>query len=73
MNSLYLQLDDWRKKRNALLHGLAKSAQGKGPEIPADKFMAQAIQVAEIGLGLANAVKNWVQAKVRKSRKVGEK
>lgn len=73
MNSLYLQLDDWRKKRNALLHGLAKSTQGEGPEIPADEFMAQAIQVAEIGLGLANTVKNWVQAKISKSRKVGKK
>ena len=69
MDALYPRLDAWRKERNSLLHGLAKSIQGKGPDINADEFVIRAIKAANEGLTLVKKVKNWAQKQVRNARK----
>ena len=69
MEALYPRLDTWRKERNCLLHGLAKSIQGKGPDINADDFVIRALKAANEGLTLVKKVKNWVQKQVRNVRK----
>jgi len=69
IEKLYFRLDNWRQDRNKLLHGLAKSFQGEGPEISATDFTQQAMDTAIEGLKLANKIKNWVQKQVRKAKK----
>ena len=69
MDALYPRLDAWRNERNSLLHGLAKSIQGKGPDINADEFVIRAIKAATEGWALVKKVKHWVQKQVRKTQK----
>ena len=69
IEKFYIRLDNWRKDRNKLLHGLAKSFQGEGPEIPATDFTQHAMDTAIEGLKLVKKIKNWVQNQVRKAKK----
>ena len=69
MDALYPQLDAWRKERNSLLHGLAKSIQGIGPDIPADIFLGRAMNAATEGLRLVNKVKAWTQKQVNHAKR----
>jgi hypothetical protein len=51
-------VDDWRNKRNKVVHSLAKSDRsGKTMEI--DKFLKLANETAREGENLAKAVKKW--------------
>ena len=70
MNGLLPQLEAWWKERNALLHGIAKSPCGQGPDIPAEEFVARAEKAAKEGLYLARKVSRWTQKQVRHARKV---
>ena len=65
MESLRPLIADWWHERNALIHGIAKSYQGRGPEIKAEEFRSRASKAAKEGLCLANKVKDWVQKKTR--------
>ena len=66
--SLTIKADDWMRQRNAILHSIAKSGQGKGPKIPADQFIDQALEVAQNGIDLVKAIQAWHQRLVRKSK-----
>jgi hypothetical protein len=51
-------VDDWREKRNMVVHSLAKSDRcGKPMEI--DEFLKLAKETAQVGENLAKAVKKW--------------
>ena len=69
MNALQPMLLDWWNARNKVLHGIAKSFQGKAPDLCADDFTAYAQFVAEIGLVLVRQVGNWTQKQIRKARR----
>ena len=73
ITTLFPKLDSWRRERNALLHGLAKSAQGGKPEIEAAKFLIRAVQAANDGLHLVEKVKRWSAKQIRKAKKGGIK
>lgn len=68
MNALLPRLEAWWKNRNALLHGIAKSPCGEGPEIPAEEFLARAEKAAKDGLVLTRRVSRWTQKQVRQAR-----
>jgi hypothetical protein len=70
MNGLLPQLEEWWDERNALLHGIAKSPCGQGPDIPAEEFVARAEKAAKEGVKLARKVSRWTQKQVAKARKV---
>ncbi len=61
----------WAKDRNTVLHGIAKSAQGTGPAITANDFVAHAQEVAQRGLELVKEIKAWHGQQVRASGNVG--
>jgi hypothetical protein len=65
MMALLPRIEVWWKERNALLHGIAKSRCGEGPEISAEAFMARAVNAATEGLDLTKIVKAWTQHQVR--------
>ena len=67
MEALYPRLKIWWKDRNKLLHGIAKSFQGDGPEIPADDYIRTAMTTANEGLELVNAVMKWSRKQIRRS------
>ena len=67
MEALYPRLKIWWKDRNKLLHGIAKSFQGDGPEIPADDYIRTAMTTASEGLELVNAVMKWSRKQIRRS------
>lgn len=51
-------VDEWRKKRNTIIHGLVKSAPGH-PTQDVDDFLEMAKLAAEEGAVLARAVCDW--------------
>lgn len=57
--NIYSQIDQWRKSRNAMLHGIVKSVPGTAPEIKAEDFIQKATELAEEGLKLTRIVQNW--------------
>ncbi len=67
MNGLLPQLEEWWNERNALLHGIAKSPCGQGPDIPAEEFVARAEKAAKDGFSLTRKVSRWTQKQVAKS------
>ncbi len=69
MEMLFPKLDAWWKNRNALLHGIAKSAQGGTPEIDAADFMAYAMKTAKEGLMLVRKVDAWTKRQISAARK----
>lgn len=69
MESLFPKLEAWWKERNALLHGIAKSAQGEVPEICAEEFPLRAMKAAKDGLALVRKADAWAKRQIRKSRK----
>ena len=69
MVKLLPRLEAWWRNRNAMLHGIAKSACGEGPEIEADFFMEKARTAAEEGKRLADSVKKWTAKQVSKARR----
>lgn len=69
MVGLRPRLWEWWKKRNAMLHGIAKSTCGEGPDIESDAFMETARQVAVEGKDLADKIKKWTATQVRKARR----
>ena len=69
MESLYPALQAWRKERNELMHGIAKSFQCEAPEIlPAD-FPGRALAAAMEGKRLVDEVKDWVGKQVRRAKR----
>ncbi len=69
MEMQFPKLDAWWKNRNALLHGIAKSAQGHPPEIDAGDFMAYAMRTAKEGLTLVRKVDAWTKRQISAARK----
>ena len=57
-NDLGAVVDEWRKARNAIVHGLAKSYPGT-PTGDLKPFLERAQQAAEQGTRLARTVSNW--------------
>ena len=57
--NIYSQLDQWRKQRNKMLHGIVKSVPGTAPETKADDFIPEATKLAEEGLTLTRIVQAW--------------
>ena len=68
MEGLYPRLKTWWKDRNKLLHGIAKSFQGDGPDVPANDYMKTAMSTAIDGLDLVNAVMKWSRRQIRMAR-----
>ena len=68
MEALYPRLKVWWKDRNKLLHGIAKSFQGDGPEVPANDYMRAAMSTAIEGMDLVNAVMKWSRRQIRIAR-----
>lgn len=64
MEGLYQRLEAWWGERNALLHGIAKSAQGEKPEIEAADFMSRAMKAAKEGLALVRKVDAWTKKQI---------
>ncbi len=64
MVKLLPRLEAWWRNRNAMLHGIAKSACGEGPEIESEAFMETARQVAVEGKDLADIIKKWTAKQV---------
>ena len=56
---------EWANERNAVLHAIAKSAPGSGPEISAESFVAHAHKVAQRGVELVKGVQAWHQQRLR--------
>ena len=73
MTILFPRLDTWRRERNALLHGLAKSGQGEQPEIEASEFLDRANNAATEGFRLVKTVKTWSSKQIRMAKKGGMK
>ena len=69
MEMLFPKLDAWWENRNALLHGIAKSAQEHPPEIDAADFMAYAMKTAKEGLMLVRKVDAWTKRQISAARK----
>jgi hypothetical protein len=65
---LFDSVGEWAKQRNEVLHSIAKSGQGEGPRISAEKFLAHADHVARTGLHLATEVKNWHRRQMNRSK-----
>ncbi len=63
--ALAIGAQDWASQRNAVLHAIAKSAQGTGPQIAADDFLAHAQKVAQRGLELVKEIKAWHSRQLR--------
>lgn len=60
-------VDTWRKERNSVIHGLAKSLPGT-PTEPVPAFINKAKSTAEDGVKLAKAVKKWHEAQLKVHR-----
>lgn len=60
---------EWARKRNAVLHGIAKSAQGTGPKLEAHTFVEYAQEVAVSGRLLVKQINAWSQKLIRQSGK----
>ena len=58
-------VDEWRKQRNMIIHGLVKSAPGK-PTQNVDDFLGLAKLAAENGAALARAACDWHKRAARK-------
>ena len=71
MAALRPALAKWKESRNALLHGIAKSLQGKEPTASADGFREHARKTALDGLEYVKIVKRWSQRKIRDAVKAG--
>ena len=69
--ALAIRAQAWASQRNAVLHAIAKSAQGTGPQIAAAEFVEKAHAVALSGLELVKDVKAWHSKQVRASGNVG--
>ena len=65
------ELKHWWGIRCELLHGIAKSVQGKQPNYPASEFMEKARSAARDGLKYLRIVDRWTKRKIRASRKEG--
>lgn len=66
-SSLVEQVDEWREKRNEVVHALVKSKPGT-PTKPVDVFLREAQETAETGKKLAGAVQDWHREQKRLSR-----
>jgi len=64
-HALQLQVDEWRQRRNKVVHGIVKIANDAALDTIVS-FVEEAKQVAEEGKLLARAVADWV----RRSQKV---
>lgn len=60
---------EWSKRRNVIVHAIAKSNSGFGPPIPAIRFFHEAEKTAKEGLSLLKRVKAWHQSNLRKRTK----
>jgi len=61
-------VDEWRKDRNAIVHGLVKSDPGT-PTENVGSFLQRAKKTAEDGKRLARMVSDWHKKKLSESRK----
>jgi hypothetical protein len=66
MEKLYPRLKAWWNERNALLHGVAKSANGQGPETKAEDVACRAMAALEEGERLVREVDNWLKKQLNK-------
>jgi len=57
-------VDEWRKKRNEIIHGLAKSRRGTNSET-LDEFLGRAKSTANEGTNLAKAVNKWHKQRLK--------
>jgi hypothetical protein len=57
-SDLIVRLDEWRDKRNLLVHGAAKSLPGT-PTMPVDEFQFIAKETAKKGKSLARDMCRW--------------
>jgi len=64
-------VDQWRKRRNEVVHGLVKSEPGK-PTQRVGQFLACAEDAADIGRKLADEVSKWHKKQLRKHRKISK-
>lgn len=63
---LHDELEKWRKKRNKLIHGFAKSLPGK-PLTPVEDTLAAAQEAASEGEHLARRVCEWHRKEKKKA------
>ena len=61
-------VDEWRKERNAIVHGIVKSNPGE-PTQNIQSFLARAERAANEGKSLARAVSDWHQGELRRAQK----
>jgi len=69
---LATKVDDWRRARNAVVHGLVKSEPGT-PTARVGPFIDEAREAAEEGKRLARAVDNWHKRQLRQFRREASK
>jgi hypothetical protein len=65
------EVDQWRRKRNLILHNIVRSHPG-APTAPIDEFVSTAEEAARTGVALARALTNWTDRAVRAIRKQAE-
>lgn len=67
-NDLGKAVDDWRKNRNVVVHGLVKSTP-RTPTMDVDDFLDVARQTAEEGRVLSRKVQNWHKKMLKESKR----
>ena len=66
---LQTEVDNWRVKRNKIVHGMVKSEPGRATENIIN-FLEEAKSVARKGEKLAKAVSNWHKQQLRKKSNI---
>lgn len=62
------EVDNWRRERNEIIHGMVKSEPGT-PTVEVSDFLGRAEHVAEQGRWLARSVSDWHSVEFAKSKK----
>lgn len=63
-------LHDWRKKRNTVIHGIAKSSPGK--ETNLEEFKSISMEAAKEGKLLVGRIQKWHKQELRKFSRTAE-
>ena len=68
-DTLLVEIRDWIRKRNNVIHGVVASRSGKDATIPAERFVSNAMSVARKGEKLAHQLSHWVDREKRKLKR----
>ena len=68
-DKLLVEINDWVKKRNVVIHGIVATRSGNAAKMPANKFVSNAMAVAKKGLELAHQLSHWVDREKRKLKR----